>query len=128
MPELKRVQTDAAPAAIGPYSQAIVANGLIYTAGQIPLDPATMELVGGDDAAAQAEQVLKNLRGILDHTGASLSSVVKTTMFLTDMADFAAVNEVYGRHFGEHRPARSTIQFAALPKNVKVEIEALAVV
>ena len=128
MPELKRVQTDAAPAAIGPYSQAIVANGLIYTAGQIPLDPATMELVGGDDAAAQAEQVLKNLRGILDHTGASLSSVVKTTMFLTDMADFAAVNEVYGRHFGEHRPARSTIQVAALPKNVKVEIEAIAVV
>ncbi|MEX0906938.1 MAG: RidA family protein [Gemmatimonadota bacterium] len=128
MPELKRVQTDAAPAAIGPYSQAIIANGMIYTAGQIPLDPATMELVGGNDAAAQAERVLQNLRGILESAGASLSTVVKTTMFLTDMADFVAVNEVYARHFGDHRPARSTIQVAALPKNVRVEIEAVAVV
>jgi len=125
---VKTVQTANAPAAIGPYSQGIIANGFVFTAGQIPLDPASMELVGGDDIAAQTEQVMKNLRGILEQAGASLSSVVKTTVFLKDMNDFAAMNEVYGRHFGEHRPARSTVQAAKLPKDVGVEIEAVAVV
>lgn len=127
MHELKQIQTSGAPAAIGPYSQGIAVNGLVYTAGQIPLDPATMELVGGDDVAAQSEQVMRNLAAILEAAGASLQTVVKTTVFLSDMADFAAMNEVYGRHFGEHRPARSTVQAAGLPKNVKVEIEAVAV-
>jgi 2-iminobutanoate/2-iminopropanoate deaminase len=128
MAELERVQTDSAPAAIGPYSQGIIANGLVYTAGQIPLDPQSMELVGGDDVAAQTERVMLNLAGILDAAGSALSSVVKTTVFLADMNDFAAMNEVYGRHFGEHRPARSTVQAAGLPKNVKVEIEAIALI
>lgn len=125
---LSTITTNNAPAAIGPYSQAILANGFVYTAGQIALDPATMEIVGGDDVAAQTERVLQNLRAILEQAGASLSSVVKTTVFLRDMADFAAMNEVYGKHFGAHRPARSTVAAAGLPRNVKVEIEAVAVV
>jgi 2-iminobutanoate/2-iminopropanoate deaminase len=128
MSNLSRVQTESAPAAIGPYSQGIIANGFIFTAGQIPLDPQSMELVGGDDIAAQTEQVMVNLAAILQAAGASLSSVVKTTVFLSDMQDFGAMNEVYGRHFGDHRPARSTVQAAGLPKNVKVEIEAVALV
>jgi 2-iminobutanoate/2-iminopropanoate deaminase len=127
MPQLDRVSTGDAPAAIGPYSQAIIANGMVFTAGQIPLDPATMELVG-DDASAQTERVMQNLSAILLQAGASLGSVVKTTVFLSDMNDFAAMNEVYGRFFGEHRPARSTVQAARLPKDVKVEIEAIALV
>lgn len=127
MHELKQIQTPGAPAAIGPYSQAIAVNGMVFTAGQIPLDPATMELVGGDDITAQSEQVMRNLAAILEAAGASLQTVVKTTVFLSDMGDFTAMNEVYGRHFGEHRPARSTVQAAGLPKNVKVEIEAVAV-
>lgn len=126
MAELKRVQTDRAPAAIGPYSQGIIANGLVFTAGQIPLDPATMELVGGDDVAAQTEQVMHNLSAILGEAGASLQSVVKTTVFLADMNDFAAMNDVYGRHFGEHRPARSTVEVRRLPKDARVEIDAIA--
>lgn len=126
MGELRIVQTDRAPAAIGPYSQAIVAHGFVYTAGQIALDPQSMEVVGGSDVAAQTERVLQNLRAILEQAGASLSSVVKTTVFLRDMSDFAAMNEVYGRHFGEHRPARSTVAAAGLPKDVRVEIEAIA--
>jgi 2-iminobutanoate/2-iminopropanoate deaminase len=128
MSKLSRVLTESAPAAIGPYSQGIVANGFVFTAGQIPLDPQSMELVGGDDVAAQTEQVMVNLAAILQAAGASLSSVAKTTVFLSDMQDFAAMNEVYGRHFGDHRPARSTVQAAGLPKNVKVEIEAVALV
>jgi 2-iminobutanoate/2-iminopropanoate deaminase len=128
MPELKTVQTNDAPAAIGPYSQGIIVNGVVYTAGQIPLDPASMDLVGGEDVAQQTEQVMKNLAAILGAAGASLRTVVKTTVFLADMNDFAAMNEVYGRHFGDHRPARSTVQAAGLPKNVKVEIEAIAAV
>src|SRR4051812_6114105 len=103
MSELKSVQTDKAPAAIGPYSQAIVVGGLVFTAGQIPLDPATMTLEGGD-IAAQTERVMKNLRAILESAGASMSSVVKTTVFLLDMNDFAAMNEVYAKHFGDHKP------------------------
>lgn len=128
MSTLTRVATQNAPAAIGPYSQGIIANGLVFTAGQIPLDPATMELVGGEDVAAQTDRVMRNLAAILEEAGASLDTVVKTTVFLSDMNDFVAMNEVYGRHFGEHRPARSTVQAARLPKDVKVEIEALAVV
>jgi 2-iminobutanoate/2-iminopropanoate deaminase len=125
---LERIQTANAPKAIGPYSQAIIANGFVYTAGQIALDPATMELVGGDDVPAQTERVMKNLDAIVSAAGASLGSVVKTTVFLLDMNDFGAMNEVYGRHFGEHRPARSTVEVARLPKDVRVEIEAVAVV
>ena len=128
MTKLTGVQTDHAPAAIGPYSQGIIANGFVFTAGQIPLDPATMQLVGGDDVGVQTDRVMENLTAILTEAGASLSSVVKTTVFLKDMDDFSAMNEVYGRHFGSHRPARSTVQAAKLPKDVRVEIEAIAVV
>ncbi len=123
---MHRIQTPDAPAAIGPYSQAIVANGFVYTAGQVPFDPATMELVEGD-VAAETEQVMRNLAAILREAGADLSSVVKTTVFLRDMDDFAAMNEVYGRHFGDHKPARSTVQVARLPRDCGVEIEAVAV-
>lgn len=125
MAELRKIQTDKAPHAIGPYSQAIVAGGMVFTAGQIPLDPATGELVGGD-ISAQAEQVMHNLKAILDAAGASMQTVVKTTVFLSDMQEFAAMNEVYSRHFGDHKPARSTVQAAGLPRGVKVEIEAIA--
>lgn len=128
MTKLQVVQTPDAPAAIGPYSQGITVNGMVYTAGQIPLDPQSMELVGGEDVAAQTEQVMKNLAAILEAAGASLQTVVKTTVFLADMGEFSAMNEVYGRHFGEHRPARSTVQAAGLPKNVRVEIEAVALI
>ena len=127
MTELQRIETADAPRAIGPYSQAIVVNGMVYTAGQIPLDPQSMELVGGD-VAAQTERVMQNLRAILETAGSSLQKVVKTTVFLGDMNDFAAMNEVYARHFGDHKPARSTVQAAGLPKNVKVEIEAVGVI
>lgn len=120
------VHTAAAPAAIGPYSQAIVANGFVFTAGQVSFDPATMELVEGD-VAAQTEQVMKNLSAILREAGADLSTVVKTTVFLRDMNDFAEMNAVYGRWFGEHKPARSTVQVARLPRDAGVEIEAVAV-
>lgn len=125
MAELTQVQTAGAPAAIGPYSQAIVSNGLVFTAGQIPLDPQRMELVG-DGITEQTERVLQNLAAILEAAGASLQSVIKTTVFLKDMSDFAAMNEVYARHFGAHKPARSTVEVARLPKDVKVEIEAIA--
>lgn len=128
MEKLRAVSTGSAPAAIGPYSQGIVVNGMVYTAGQIALDPGTMQVVGGDDIAAQTDRVMQNLTAILEAAGASLSTVVKTTVFLRDMNDFAAMNEVYGRHFGDHRPARSTVQAAKLPKDVSVEIEAIAVV
>lgn len=126
MAELKRIQTDNAPHAIGPYSQAIVAEGLIFTAGQIPLDPKSGELVGGD-IREQTRRVLENLSAILDASGASLKSVVKTTVFLADMGEFAAMNEVYTTFFNEHKPARSTVQAARLPRDVKVEIDAIAV-
>jgi len=125
MAELRALATDAAPAAIGPYSQAIMAGPLVFTAGQIPLDPVTMQLVG-DDIVAQTEQVLRNLRGILEAAGGTLANVVKTTVFLADMDEFTAMNEVYARHFGDHRPARSTVQAARLPKDVRVEIDAIA--
>ena len=120
------VSTDQAPAAIGPYSQAIIANGLVFTAGQIALDPQTMQVVEGD-VAAQTERVMTNLAAVLRQAGSDLSAVVKTTVFLRDMADFTAMNEVYGRHFGDHKPARSTVQAAGLPRGVAVEIECIAV-
>ena len=125
-PTMQSVHTDDAPAAIGPYSQAIVANGFVFTAGQVPFDPRTMQIVEGD-IAAQTEQVMKNLSAILQQAGADLSSVVKTTVFLRDMNDFAAMNEVYARWFGDHKPARSTVQVARLPRDAGVEIEAVAV-
>lgn len=119
------VTTDDAPKAIGPYSQAVVTDGMIFTAGQIALDPRTGEVVGRT-AAEQTEQVLKNLAAILAAAGAGLGEVVKTTVYLADMADFPAMNEVYARHFGNHKPARSTVQAAGLPKGVRVEIDAIA--
>jgi len=119
------VATPNAPAAIGPYSQAIIANGLVFTAGQIALDPQSMQVVDGD-VAAQTERVMANLRAVLEQAGSSLSRVVKTTVFLRDMNDFTAMNEVYGRHFGDHKPARSTVQAARLPRDVAVEIECIA--
>jgi 2-iminobutanoate/2-iminopropanoate deaminase len=125
-PTMQTVHTDNAPAAIGPYSQAIVANGFVFTAGQVPFDPATMQLVEGD-IGAQTEQVMKNVAAILRQAGADMSTVVKTTVFLRDMNDFAGMNEVYARHFGDHKPARSTVQVARLPRDVAVEIEAVAV-
>jgi 2-iminobutanoate/2-iminopropanoate deaminase len=122
---LRRIHTDDAPAAIGPYSQAIESDGWVFCSGQIPLDPETMELIDGD-VQAQTEQVMVNLRAVLEAAGARLDTVVKTTIFLADMGDFAAVNEVYGRHFGDHRPARATVAVRELPKSVQVEIECVA--
>ena len=126
MKTLDNVATDKAPKAIGPYSQAIVADNTIYTAGQVALDPRTGELVG-TTVVEQTEQVLKNITAVLAASGSSLGQVVKTTVYLADMADFAAMNEVYARHFGGHRPARSTVQAAGLPKGARVEIDAIAI-
>jgi 2-iminobutanoate/2-iminopropanoate deaminase len=123
---LHAISTDKAPKAIGPYSQAVVADNVVYTAGQVALDPTSGELVG-TSVAEQTEQVLKNIAAVLAASGASLGQVVKTTVYLADMADFAAMNEVYARHFGGHRPARSTVQAAGLPKGARVEIDAVAV-
>lgn len=124
---LKRVHTESAPAAIGPYSQAVIVGDLVYTAGQVPLDPATAQVVGSN-IAEQTARVLDSLQAILEAAGASLQTVVKTTVFLSDMSEFAAMNEVYARYFGDHKPARSTVQAARLPKDVKVEIEAIAAI
>ena len=121
------VSSDAAPAAIGPYSQAIIAGGFLFSAGQIPLDPATTQVVEGD-IVPQTQQVMKNLQAVLAAAGASWKDVVKTTVFLQDMADFPRVNEVYGRVMGDARPARSTVQVAGLPRGVLVEIDAVAIV
>ena len=122
---VQTIHTDAAPKAIGPYAQAVVANGFVFTAGQIPLHPETMEIVSGD-VAAQTEQVLANLTAVLVQAGTNWSRVVKTTVFIRDMADFAAVNAVYARVLGDARPARSTVAVAGLPRDVRVEIEAVA--
>ena len=121
------VHTDKAPSAIGPYSQGIVANGFLFTAGQIAIDPATGQVIQGD-VAAQTERVMTNLAAVLAAAGASWKDVVKTTVFLHDMNDFPKVNEVYGRSLGEARPARSTVQVSALPRGVLVEIDAVAAV
>ena len=119
------IRTERAPAAIGPYSQAVRAGGFLYVSGQIPLDPDTGEVVQGD-VAAQADRVLQNIRAIVDDSGATLHDVVKTTIFLADMNDFAVVNEVYGQYFHTEPPARATVEVARLPKDVRVEIEAVA--
>jgi 2-iminobutanoate/2-iminopropanoate deaminase len=120
-----RVQTDSAPKAIGPYSQAIKANGLVFASGQIPLDPATMQIVEGG-IREQTERVMNNLSAVLQAAGSSLDRVVKTTVFLVDLADFADMNETYGRFFGEAPPARSTVQVSRLPRDVRVEIDVIA--
>lgn len=117
--------TDAAPRAIGPYSQAVVAGDLVFASGQIPLDPATGEFVSGG-VSEQTEQVLKNLSEVLKAAGCELRDVVKTTVFLADMQDFAAMNEVYGRFFKTDPPARSTVEAAGLPRGARIEIEATA--
>jgi 2-iminobutanoate/2-iminopropanoate deaminase len=122
---MRTIATPDAPRAIGPYSQAMLTGGLVYTAGQIALDPVSMELVQGD-VAEQTERVMQNLRAILEAAGSGMSSVIKTTVYLIDMGDFAAMNDVYARHFGDHRPARSTVAVAALPKGARVEIDAIA--
>jgi 2-iminobutanoate/2-iminopropanoate deaminase len=124
---LEFVSTPGAPKAIGPYSQGIIANGWLFTAGQVALDPAKGELVAGG-IAEQTSRALENLRAILDSAGTDFSQVIKTTVFLVDMADFTAMNEVYGRVFGSHRPARSTVAVAALPRGARVEIEVIATV
>lgn len=123
------ISTPEAPAAIGPYSQGIVVSGgrTLYTAGQIPLDPTTMTIVGEGDVRAQTERVMLNLAAVLRAAGMSFANVVRCGIFLKDMGDFAAVNEIYGRHLGEHRPARSTVAVATLPRDVLVEIDAIAV-
>lgn len=119
------VATDKAPGAIGPYSQAIKTGSYVFTAGQIPLDPATGKLVEGD-IEAQTEQVMKNLAAVLDAAGSSLSRVVKTTCFLTNLDDFAVFNGIYARHFGDTKPARSTVKVAKLPAGASVEVECVA--
>ena len=125
MPTIKTVSTENAPKAIGPYSQAVSANGLIFCSGQIALDPKSGNIVGAT-AAEQASQVMKNLAAVLEAGGSTLSQVVKTTIFLKNMADFAAVNEIYAKAMGDHRPARATIEAARLPKDALVEIDCIA--
>ena len=119
------VSTENAPGAIGPYSQAIKVNGMVFCSGQIPIDPATGQFVS-DDVAAQTEQVLKNLDAVLRAGGSTLGDVVKTTVFLADMGDFAAMNDVYARFFTDNKPARATVQAARLPRDARVEIECIA--
>ncbi|HEY4743338.1 MAG TPA: RidA family protein [Desulfuromonadaceae bacterium] len=119
------ISTDKAPAAIGPYSQAVRAGELLFCSGQIPLDPATGEMVAGD-VTLQTERVMANIAAVLAAAGTTFDNVVKTTIFLTDMGDFAAVNEIYGRSFGSHKPARSTVAVRDLPRGALVEIEVIA--
>ena len=125
MTQIETASTPAAPGAIGPYSQAVVTDGWIFASGQIPLDPETGELVEGN-VSVQTDRVLRNLAAVLEAAGGSLGTVVKTTVFLSDMAHFAQMNAEYARHFGDHRPARATVAVAGLPKDVDVEIEVLA--
>lgn len=125
MSRLSTIATDRAPRAIGPYSQAVLVDGWVYCSGQIPVDPRSGELSTGD-VSAQTELVLSNLAAVLEAAGSAMESVVKTTVFLTDMSDFAAMNEIYAERFGEHRPARATVAVAGLPKGCRVEIECVA--
>lgn len=125
MTDRKRVQTDGAPAAIGPYSQAIASGGFVFTAGQIGLEPETGEMVEGG-VEAQAVRVLENLKAVLEAAGVGMKDVVKTTMYLADFGDFATVNEIYARYFEQPYPARSAVQAAALPKGARIEIDAIA--
>ncbi len=120
----EKIQTEAAPQAIGPYSQAICANGLVFASGQIPIDPSTGQFVSGG-IAEQTEQVLRNLAAVLESAGSGLDRVVKTTVFLVDMDEFTAMNEVYGRFFTAEPPARATVQAARLPRDARVEIDAI---
>jgi 2-iminobutanoate/2-iminopropanoate deaminase len=122
---LKLIDTSEAPAAIGPYSQAVVAGEWVFASGQIPLDPSTGEVVEGG-VAEQTDRVMNNLAAVLGEAAGSLNHVVKTTVYLADMATFGEMNEVYARHFGDHRPARATVEAGALPKNVAVEIDLIA--
>lgn len=126
MTELRSIATDAAPRAIGPYSQAIASGDLIFCSGQVALDPRSGEALGGD-IRAQTARVLDNLRAVLVAAGADLGQVVKTTVYLTDLAEFGAMNEVYAERFGDHRPARATIGVSALPRGLRVEIECIAI-
>jgi 2-iminobutanoate/2-iminopropanoate deaminase len=121
------ITTDNGPEAIGPYSQAIKANGFVFVSGQVAIDPATQQLISGD-VAVQTERVMKNLAGILKAAGSGLEKVVKSGVFLKNMEDFTAMNEVYGKHFSATRPARSTVEVARLPKDVLVEIDVIALV
>lgn len=121
------ISTENAPSAIGPYSQAVKAGNMVFCSGQIPIDTATGEFVS-NDVAEQTEQVLKNLSAVLAAAGSSLNNVVKTTVFLADMNDFAAMNEVYAKFFSENKPARATVQAARLPRDARVEIECIALV
>jgi len=123
----KIIATDNAPKAIGPYSQAVVHNGLAFLSGQIPLDPATNTMVEGG-IEVQTERVMENLKGLLEACGSSLENVVKTTVFIKDMGEFAKMNEVYARYFTANAPARATVEAARLPRDVKVEIECIAIV
>ena len=126
---IRMIQTDKAPKAIGPYSQAVQAGNLIFISGQIPIDPKSGEIMlYNGNAAEQAHLVLKNLKGILESQGLSFENVIKTTIFLTNMDDFAKVNEVYASYFNEYKPARACVQVARLPKDVSVEIEAVALI
>lgn len=120
------VSTDKAPKAIGPYSQAVVWNGIAYLSGQIPLDPATGQLIEGD-VSAQTERVIENLKAVLEAAGSSLGRVLKTTVYLKSMDDFPKMNEVYGRYFSENPPARATVEAARLPRDVRVEIDCIAI-
>ncbi|MDH4943610.1 RidA family protein [Sulfurimonas sp. C5] len=123
---MKFVQTNNAPSAIGPYSQAVVANGMVYTSGQIALKPDGSDDLLNEDVVVQAVQVLRNLEAVLTEAGSAMDKVIKTTIFLADMNDFATVNEVYAEAFGTHKPARSTVAVKTLPKNALVEIDAIA--
>jgi len=124
----KIISTPNAPAAIGPYSQAVVSNGFAFLSGQIPLDPATGQLSEARDIAAQTQRVLENLRAVLEACGSSFSKVVKTTVYLKDMGEFALMNEVYARYFPKDAPARATVEAARLPRDVRVEIDCIATV
>lgn len=121
------VHSEQAPKAIGPYSQAVKSNGFLFTSGQIPLDPATGELVGGS-ISDQTERVMNNLKAVLEAAGSSLDKVLKTTVYLADMNDFAEMNQVYGRFFGQSPPARSTVEVSRLPRDVKIEIDLIALI
>jgi len=123
----ERIQTNRAPQAIGPYSQAVKANGFVFVSGQIPIDPKTGQFIAGG-IAEQTEQVLKNLAALLEAAGSGLDCVMKTTVFMADMEDFAVMNEIYGRFFTDEPPARATVQAARLPRDARVEIEAIALV